>query len=100
MNLRLLLLVSILLSGPAVAGEAKVYTYEFPVAGVVCSACSRVVKDSIRKVPGVVDVRIVPQPNGELPRLTVTATEQDLKADHLQAALGDASKIYQIGEAK
>jgi copper chaperone CopZ len=89
-----------LLAGSALADEPRVYSYEFPVAGVVCSACARVVKDSVRGVPGVIDVKIVKRPNGELPLLTVASTDPTLDPGRLRAALGEAAKTYQINDSK
>jgi copper chaperone CopZ len=86
----------IALLAPCHAEEEKSYTYHFSVAGVVCSACSKVVKDCIRKVDGVTSVNIRKNATGELPTLTVESTSPTLDAAALQAALGATSGHYQI----
>ncbi len=78
------------------AGEPEIYTYHFSVAGVVCGACSKVVKDRISKVDGVTSVKIRKAAEGDLPVMTVESTSSALDAATLQSALGATSGHYQV----
>ncbi|RFC48982.1 MAG: hypothetical protein DVB23_000264 [Verrucomicrobia bacterium] len=89
-------LISFALAASPKAAEPETYTHHFSVAGVVCSACSKVVKDRIRKVDGVLTVKILKATGDELPTLTVESTSPELDAATLQAALGPSSGHYQI----
>ncbi|MBU6300773.1 MAG: heavy-metal-associated domain-containing protein [Verrucomicrobia bacterium] len=90
------LLLSLGIGAFARAAEPDTYTHRFSVAGVVCGACSKVVKDCVRKVDGVVSVKIQNHPEGGLPTLTVESRSPELDAATLQGALGHTSGHYRI----
>jgi copper chaperone CopZ len=94
----LLALSLLILPGLLFAEDPALQTYEFPIAGVVCSACANSVKQSIRQVPGVVAVKVRRSKEGELPVLSVTTTHDSISAQELRTALGKDGSHYQIGE--
>jgi uncharacterized protein YsxB (DUF464 family) len=89
-----LLAASLLAAQPEV--EREVYQYKGSIAGVVCSACSSVVKTSLMKLDEVIQVKISAGSEGELPTLTISATDPSLTASDLRVALGKAAAYYRI----
>ena len=80
------------------ATELNVYTYEFPIFGSVCDSCSAVVCASLKRIPGVIDVKIRKRLMGKLPVMIVSTTKPDLSTATLNYALGTAANAYRIGE--
>jgi copper chaperone CopZ len=95
---KLLFLPLFLFPGLLAAKEPVVSTFDYPIAGVVCSACANSVKKSIQHVPGVVAVKIHRTSEGALPVLSVTAVRDSLTAKELRTALGKDKSHFQIGE--
>ena len=95
---KLLAISLLILPGLLSAEDSALRTYEFPIAGVVCSACANTVKESIRQVPGVVAVKVRRSKEGELPILSVTTTRDSISAQELRTALGKDGSHYQVGE--
>ena len=95
---KILFLPLFLFPGLLDAKDPAVYTYDYPIAGVVCSACANSVKRSIQHVPGVVTVKIHRTSESDLPILSVTAVRDSLTAMELRTALGKDQSHYQIGE--
>ncbi len=91
-----------LLICPWIAAEpdlAKVrdrYTYEFPIAGVVCGSCAATVKKALEACPWAESAKVVKGENGELPKLIIIANRPSLEISEVQAALGEHSSQYQV----
>jgi len=72
------------------------FVYQGEVAGVFCSVCSAHVKTALMKIKGVKDVKIKIAPEGQLPKLIVTATTDHLTRDDAVKALGEQAKNFDI----
>lgn len=99
----ILIACSLLVAFPSVAQpevEREVHRYEGSIAGVVCSACSSVVKTALMKLDEVVQVKILAGSEGELPTLAISATDPSLTAGDLRVALGKAAAYYRIVDLK
>jgi len=58
--------------------------------------CSSHVKTALMTIPGVQDVKIKIAPEGQLPRLTLTATTDHLTREDAVRALGNKAKDFDI----
>jgi copper chaperone CopZ len=88
-----------ILSAATTLGAAEppaTYTYSGQIAGVVCTACSSVVKTALEKLEGVQSVRITLDPKGGAPRIVITSTSLDITRTAAVKALGKAAADYQI----
>jgi copper chaperone CopZ len=88
-----------ILSAASTLGAAEppaTYTYSGQIAGVVCTACSSVVKTALEKLEGVQSVRITLDPKGGAPRIVITSTSPDITRTAAVKALGKAAADYQI----
>lgn len=90
------LFLSILLLVIPCKAADPAFVYQGEVAGVFCSVCSSHVKTALMKIPGVQDVKIKIAPEGQLPRLTLTATTDQLTREDAVRALGDKAKNFNI----
>jgi len=75
------------------------YTYEFPIAGVVCGSCAATVKKAVEACPWAESAKVVKGGAGELPKLVIVANRPALAAAEVQAALGAHSSHYQVQSA-
>lgn len=103
MNPRLLIqssLVALALNSAAAAdtpapASPPSYSYEFAIAGVVCSSCSSAVKRAVEACSWAESARVIKGGHGELPKLVIITNRSSLEAREVQAVLGDRSQ-YQI----
>lgn len=92
----LLFLFAILLTLTPCHAADPAFVYQGEVAGVFCSACSAHVKTALMTIKGVKDVKIKIAPEGQLPKLTVTATTDHLTREDAVKALGEQAKNFDI----
>ena len=97
---QILFLLALVLSPLHAADPQPTFTYQGEVAGVVCAACSGIVKTALSKLDGVTNVKITAGKEGESPKLTVTSTSPSLTREAAVAALGEESKFYDIRSFK
>ncbi|GAA5143700.1 hypothetical protein GCM10023213_32150 [Prosthecobacter algae] len=76
------------------------FVYQGEVSGVFCSVCSSHVKAALMTIQGVQDVKIKIAPEGQLPKLTLTATTDRLTREDAVKALGDKAKDFDIRSLK
>lgn len=84
---------------PDLASRSARYTYEFPIAGVVCGSCAATVKKAVESCPWAESAKVVKGGAGELPKLIIVANRPALDASEVQAALGSHSSHYQVQSA-
>ncbi|MBB5040171.1 heavy-metal-associated domain-containing protein [Prosthecobacter dejongeii] len=93
--MKYLLLSTLWLAGPCLAAEPS-FVYQGEVAGLFCSACSAHVKSSLMTIKGVKEVKIKMAPEGQLPKLTLIATTDQLTREDAVRALGDKAKSFDV----
>lgn len=89
--------LALLLPVTALGGNpAPTYQYKGEIAGVVCAACSKKVKTSLEKLPGVSTVKITPSETSGLAKLQIVSTSPQITKESATLALGKDADSYQI----
>lgn len=78
------------------ADQAAVRLYKGEIAGVACAACSKKVKASLEKLPGVTAIKVVPGGESGVAKLEITSTSPDITKAGAITALGKAADEYTI----
>lgn len=91
-----LALVCLLPSFVLAADPAPTYEYQGEIMGVACAACSKKVKTSLQKLPGVSAVKVTATETSGLAKLEITSTSADITKESAILALGEEASSYQI----
>ncbi len=91
-----LALVCLLPSFAIAADPAPSYDYKGEIMGVACAACSKKVKNSLQKMPGVSAVKVTATETSGLAKLEITSTSADITKESAILALGKEASSYQI----
>ncbi|MES2705091.1 MAG: heavy metal-associated domain-containing protein [Verrucomicrobiota bacterium] len=79
-----------------VPAPVPAYDYTGEISGLSCSACFRMVRTSLARMPGVTDVKIVP---GKLPgsaSLEIKSSSPDLNRGTAIQALGEDAETFPV----
>ena len=78
------------------AAEPTAHLYKGEIAGIACAACSKKVKSSLEKLPGVTSIKVVPGGESGVAKLEISSTSPDITKDTAIKALGKAADEYTI----
>lgn len=78
------------------AADAPTYQYNGEITGVACAACSKKVKNSLQKLPGVTTVKVTASGTSGVAKLEITSTSGDITKESAILALGKEAASYQI----
>ena len=72
------------------------HLYKGEVAGVACAACSKKVKASLEKLPGVTSVKLTPAGTAGVAKIEIASSSADITKAAAIQALGKAADDYTI----
>lgn len=78
------------------AADAPAFQYNGEITGVACAACSKKVKNSLQKLPGVSAVKVTASGTSGVAKLEITSTSGDITKESAILALGKEASSYQI----
>lgn len=88
-------------ASPALAAEpAPAYQYTGGISGVVCAACSKKVKASLQKLPGVTSVRITADKQPGLAKVEIVSASPAITEELAIKALGKDADAYHLQSLK
>ena len=80
----------------AADNQASPHVYKGEIAGISCAACSKKVKASLEKLPGVTSIKVVPGGESGIAKLEIASTSPDITKASAIKALGKAAEDYTI----
>ncbi|MDB6069223.1 MAG: heavy-metal-associated protein [Verrucomicrobiales bacterium] len=80
-------------TAPAAAGS---HVYRGEIAGVACAACSKKVKASLEKLPGVTSIKVIPTEQTGIAKLEIASTSPEITKAAAIKALGKSADAYTI----
>ncbi len=91
----LLALLAALTSSHA-ADPAPSHRYQGEVSGVSCASCSKKVKTSLEKLPGVTSVKLTNAGTAGVAKIEIASTSADITKASAIKALGESAADYTI----
>lgn len=81
---------------PAPTAPAAAHVYRGEIAGVACAACSKKVKASLEKLPGVTSIKVTPTEQTGIAKLEIASTSPEITKAAAIKALGKEANAYTI----
>ena len=78
------------------ADPPSAHVYKGEIAGVVCAACSKKVKASLEKLPGVTSIKLIPGGESGIAKIVIASTSADITKATAIKALGKDAEDYTI----
>ena len=78
------------------ADTPPAHLYKGEIAGVACAACSKKVKASLEKLPGVTSIKLLPNGESGVAKIEITSSSADITKAAAIQALGKAADDYTI----
>ena len=78
------------------ADQPSSHVYKGEIAGVACAACSKKVKASLEKLPGVTSVKLIPGGESGIAKIEIASTSGDITKASAIKALGKDAEDYTI----
>ena len=76
--------------------QPSAHVYKGEIAGVACAACSKKVKASLEKLPGVTSVKLTPGGESGIAKIEIASTSSGITKEAAIKALGKEAEDYTI----
>ena len=78
------------------ADQPSAHLYKGEIARVACAACSKKVKASLEKLPGVTSIKLIPGGESGIAKIEIASTSADITKATAIKALGKEAEDYTI----